>query len=53
MMYRAAFDFGVTRRIDWADDLAAFHGHISRVREHIAVRRGVKDVRVIADKYFN
>lgn len=49
MMYRAAFDFGVKRRIDWADDLAAFHGHIQRVREHIAVRKSVEDVRVIAD----
>ena len=49
MMYRAAFDFGVTRRIDWADDIAAFHGHIERVIEHIAARRMIEDVRAIAD----
>ena len=49
MQYRAAFDFGVTRRIDWADDLAAFHGHIDAVREHIDVRKMTRDVRVMAD----
>ena len=49
MIYRAAFDFCVKRRIDWNDDLAAFHGHIERVREHIAARKAVEDVRVIAD----
>ena len=49
MLYRAAFDFSVTRRIDWEDDLAAFHGHIDQVRRHIAVRKITDDVRVIAD----
>lgn len=49
MLYRAAFDFRVTRRIDWLDDLAGFHGHIDRVREHIEARRAISDIRVIAD----
>jgi hypothetical protein len=49
MRYRAAFDFRVTRRIEWSDDLAAFHGHIDRVREHIESHRVVTDVLVIAD----
>lgn len=49
MLYRAAFDFAVTRRIAWADDLAAFHGHVDRVREHIEARKATSDVRVIAD----
>lgn len=49
MLYRAAFDFSVTRRIDWEDDLAAFHGHIDQVRGHIAARKLTDDVRVIAD----
>lgn len=49
MLYRAAFDFAVTRRIEWADDLAAFHGHVERVREHIAARKNTQDVRLIAD----
>ena len=49
MLYRAAFDFSVTRRIDWGDDLAAFHGHVDQVRRHIAARKGTDDVRVIAD----
>ena len=49
MLYRAAFDFSVTRRIDWEDDLAAFHGHIDQVRVHIAARKITDDVRVIAD----
>lgn len=49
MLYRAAFDFRVTRRIDWEDDLAAFHGHIDQVRLHIAARKITDDVRVIAD----
>ena len=48
-LYRAAFDFAVTRRIDWADDLAAFHGHVDRVREHIEARKNTSDVRVMAD----
>lgn len=49
MLYRAVFDFSVTRRIDWEDDLAAFHGHIDQVRRHIAARKITDDVRVIAD----
>ena len=49
MLYRAAFQFRVTRRIDWGDDLAAFHGHVGRVREHIAARKRTNDVRVSAD----
>lgn len=49
MLYRAAFDFRVTRRIEWEDDLAGFHGHIERVREHIAARKITDDVRVAAD----
>ncbi len=49
MLYRAAFEFGVTRRIEWADDLAAFHGHVDRVREHIEARKRTSDVRVMAD----
>lgn len=49
MMYRAVFEFGVTRRIDWDDDLAGFHGHIDRVREHIEARKMASDVRVVAD----
>ena len=49
MLYRAAFDFSVTRRIEWEDDLAAFHGHVEQVRQHIAARRITSDVRVIAD----
>ena len=49
MLFRAAFDFSVTRRIDWDDDLAAFHGHIQQVIQHIAVRKITDDVRVIAD----
>ncbi len=49
MLYRAAFDFRVTRRIDWEDDLAAFHGHIDQVRRNIAARKITNDVRVIAD----
>lgn len=49
MLFRAAFDFRIKRRIDWGDDLAGFHGHIDRVREHIAARKRTADVRVIAD----
>ncbi|MDJ0923426.1 MAG: hypothetical protein QNJ77_02595 [Acidimicrobiia bacterium] len=49
MLYRAAFDFRVTRRIEWADDLAAFHGHIEQVRQRIADRKITDDVRVMAD----
>jgi len=49
MRYRAAFDFRVTRRIEWEDDLAGFHGHIERVSEHIAARKIIDEVRVIAD----
>jgi hypothetical protein len=49
MLYRAAFDFSLTRRIDWDDDLAAFHGHIEQVSQHIAARKITDDVRVIAD----
>jgi len=49
MLYRAAFDFGVTRRVEWADDLAAFHGHVDRVREHIEARKKTSDVRIMAD----
>jgi hypothetical protein len=49
MLFRTAFDFRVTRRIDWSDDLAGFHGHIDRVREHIEARKLTSDVRVIAD----
>jgi len=48
-LYRAAFDFAVTRRIDWADDLAAFHGHVGQVRQRIEERKSTADVRAIAD----
>ncbi|MEA2001956.1 MAG: hypothetical protein U9N84_08750 [Actinomycetota bacterium] len=49
MLFRAAYDFRVTRRIEWSDDLAGFHGHIDRVREHIEARKRTNDVRAIAD----
>ena len=49
MLYRVAFDFAVTRRIAWGNDLAAFHGHVDRVREHIAGHEAAEDVRLIAD----
>lgn len=49
MLYRAAFEFGVTRRVEWADDLAAFHGHVDRVREHIEARAKTAEVRIMAD----
>ena len=49
MLYRAAFEFRVTRRIDWDDDLAGFHGHVERVRERIEARKATADIRLIAD----
>lgn len=48
-MYRVAFDFRVTRRVDWASDPAAFHGHVEDVCRHIASHRRVRDVMAITD----
>ena len=48
-MYRAVFEFRLTRRVDWSGDLAAFHEHVDSVSALIAAGDGVDDVRVITD----
>ncbi len=48
-MFRAVFEFRLTRRVDWAGDLAAFHEHVDVVRSRIAANRRTDDVRVVAD----
>ena len=48
-MYRVAFDFRVTRRVDWTSDPGAFHDHIEEVCRHISSRHRTRDVRAITD----
>lgn len=48
-MYRAVFEFRLTRRVDWAGDLAAFHEHVERVRRTIGGNAATRDVRVMTD----
>jgi len=48
-MYRAVFEFRLTRRVDWGSDLAAFHAHVDDVRNRIAATELIDDVRVITD----
>lgn len=48
-MYRAVFEFRLTRRVDWGGDLAAFHAHVEDVRNRIAATELIDDVRVITD----
>ena len=48
-MYRAVFEYRLTRRVDWGGDLAAFHAHVEDVRNRIAATELVDDVRMITD----
>ncbi len=48
-MYRAVFEFRLTRRVDWSGDLAAFYEHVETVQKSIAATDLIDDVRVITD----
>lgn len=48
-MFRAVFEFRLTRRVDWAGDIATFHEHVDAVRSLIAASKRTDDVRVVAD----
>ena len=48
-MYRAVFEFRLTRRVDWSGDLAAFYEHVELVRSRINASERTDDVRVITN----
>lgn len=48
-MYRAVFEFRLTRRVDWSGDLAAFHEHVEMVSKRISDSDRIGDVRAITD----
>lgn len=48
-MFRAVFEFRLTRRVDWAGDLATFHEHVEMVTRHIGDSNRISDVRTISD----
>jgi hypothetical protein len=49
MEYRVAYDFRVTRRIAWEEDVDAFHGHVAAVVAFIEASTDIRDIKVVAD----
>ncbi len=49
MEFRVAFDFRVTRRISWDQDIEAFHGHVADVVAFLEESSVIREVKVVAD----
>lgn len=49
MLYRVSFEFRLTRRVPWVDDVAVFYGHVEDVRAKVEAHELIEDVRVISD----
>ncbi len=49
MEFRVAFDFKVTRRVSWDEDVDAFHGHVADVVAFLEESLVVREVKVVAD----
>jgi hypothetical protein len=49
MEYRVAFDFKVTRRVSWDQDIDAFHGHVNDVVSFLEESSVIREVKVVVD----